>query len=96
MHAFLGIWRMQYLVWLGDIHPDLFTPNFDWKAVEHFFAGQQVLTVAQIILPTMPGAGDALAIQETLANRSTLMRTDAVNGPNFTCIQKSGNNSPIN
>ena len=61
-----------------DINPHVLATDFNRKTVEHLPAGQQVCSGPDVILPTVPGAGDAMIVDRSLADRSSLMRADAI------------------
>ncbi len=65
---------------LLDIDPHAAIAHFNWEAIEHFMAGQQILAIGDVVLPTVPGAGDALAVELPLGDGTSLVGAHAIDG----------------
>ena len=65
---------------LCDFDPELVATLLDWEAVEHLFLREQIDAVGDVVLPAVPWACDAVVVELTLRDRTTLMSTHAVDG----------------
>lgn len=65
---------------LLNIDPYGIIAQFNREAFEHLLAGQQILAIGDVVLPTVPGAGDALAIELPLGDGASLVGAHSIDG----------------
>ena len=64
----------------SQLNPYLIVTDFKRIDIQHLLACQQIIPRSDIVLPAVPGTGQALTIQLALGKRAALMGTHAVNG----------------
>lgn len=65
---------------LLDINPHGTTAQFNREALEHVLASQQILAIGDIVLPTVPRAGDALVVELSLGDGASLVGAHSIDG----------------
>ena len=61
-----------------DFDPNRLSAQVHGKAVEHLFVSQEIHTVGDVILPAVPGASNAIAVEFSSRDGATLVSTHAV------------------
>lgn len=65
---------------LLNIDPHSTIAQFNREALEHVLAGQQISAIGDIVLPAVPGAGDALVVELSLGDGASLVGAHSIDG----------------
>lgn len=80
---------------LLDIDPHGSIAQFDREALEHVMAGQQILAIADVVLPAVPRAGDALVVELSLGDGASLVGAHSIDGMQSLCVAEQRHHAGI-